>query len=1187
MLKKDNPDMIYLKNFENRSGYEQFAGSDAYLRHNTSTIETAGTEYDDYAKMPLTFQVIGDRTYEKGDTYTISLLYEGDEGFEKTVSYRINDGEWTEGTFGTDSIEGLIPGDLVQFKSSETGAYGDDEQHWFYNYFGCDTRFNLFGNINSLNNYSDTLAPYQYYYMFQDCTGLVSVKNLVLPSTTLADRCYSGIFYGCTSLVATPELPATTLAESCYSYMFRGCASLAATPELPATTLIDGCYFQMFRGCTSLTTAPALPATTLASICYSWMFEDCSNLTTAPALPSNILAENCCEGMFSNCTSLTTAPELPATTLASYCYQSMFQGCTGLTAIPAILPATTLVWGCYYSMFSGCTSLATAPELPATTLVDHCYSYMFQGCAGLTTAPVLPATTLAAGCYSNMFRGCTNLNSITCLATDVSATNCLLNWVSGVSSTGTFYYNPSLEWYDDVWTTGVNGIPTGWTVDKHAYFHGNGTLAMWVDDFPEDYGIDAMENIYSYDDGTFSDFLSEKYFDNVDGLEEDVNTFKYMEPFVYEGRTYYMWRSVVEQGDGEYFFFLTETNNLLELQAMSMEANINNRISPVYAVLYVDEDVEVNYVKGGNDLGHVLVMAWEENGDIFIHIDDFPKFYRETHEIIPSFSEYDGFDEYIKYYLKNPARFYGNLYEYTGEMIEYDGSEYYLWALNDIVKQKKYLLTETINPQELRALSLEANTSNRNHPAGILTEDLQAPDEGYVLDTADTVNYIIAKVFDERYDNYYRPLTFNVTSGGTITFKKGGSSAPTVTLQYKKNDEEWTSFTSSTTAKVINVVAGDRVMFKGDNAQYNNNSFNGSSARFILEGNIMSLINSENFANLTTLESAYTFTGLFQWCTGLTNTSRLVLPATTLANGCYYSMFGGCTSLTTAPELPATTLANYCYESMFYNCSSLTTAPELPATTLAEVCYYSMFSYCSSLTTAPKLPATTLVNQCYSYMFSNSTGLTTAPELPATTLAQGCYMDMFMGCTSLIQAPELPATTLAVDCYGHMFGGCTSLTAAPELPATILTEYCYKQMFINCTSLTTAPKLPATVLANSCYESMFQQCSSLTVAPELPATSLSNACYKSMFYTCSSLTTAPVLPATALTSECYEFMFRSCSKLKYVKAMFITEPTTEYTDRWVRGVASSGTFVKNSDATWDVSGVNGIPTGWTVETADE
>ena len=60
-------------------------------------------------------------------------------------------------------------------------------------------------------------------------------------------------------------------------------------------------------------------------------------------------------------------------------------------------------------------------------------------------------------------------------------------------------------------------------------------------------------------------------------------------------------------------------------------------------------------------------------------------------------------------------------------------------------------------------------------------------------------------------------------------------------------------------------------------------------------------------------------------------------------------MFQGCTSLTTAPELPATTLADSCYSSMFYVCSSLTQAPALPATTLADYCYYYMFSGCTSL----------------------------------------------------------------------------------------------------------------------------------------------------------------------------------------------------------------------------------------------
>ena len=144
--------------------------------------------------------------------------------------------------------------------------------------------------------------------------------------------------------------------------------------------------------------------------------------------------------------------------------------------------------------------------------------------------------------------------------------------------------------------------------------------------------------------------------------------------------------------------------------------------------------------------------------------------------------------------------------------------------------------------------------------------------------------------------------------------------------------------------------------------------------------------------------------------------------------------------------------ARFC--NLFEGCSVLTSAPELPATTLANECYYGMFSGCTSLTSAPKLPATTLAFGCYSIMFSDCTSLTSAPTLPATTLADFCYSSMFVGCISLTSAPTLSATTLADYCYNAMFSGCTSLKSAPTLSATKLANSCYQEMFYNCTSLT-------------------------------------------------------------------------------------------------------------------------------------
>ena len=217
-------------------------------------------------------------------------------------------------------------------------------------------------------------------------------------------------------------------------------------------------------------------------------------------------------------------------------------------------------------------------------------------------------------------------------------------------------------------------------------------------------------------------------------------------------------------------------------------------------------------------------------------------------------------------------------------------------------------------------------------------------------------------------------------------------------------------------------------------------------------------------------------------------------------------------------------------------------------------------------------------------LFNGCTSLVTAPDLPATTLTDDCYDFMFADCKSLTTAPAiLPATTLTYCCYQHMFGGCSNLTTVPELPATTLSERCYASMFEDCTSLTSAPELPATKLAYECYRYMFSGCHSLTTAPELPATTLANYCYGDMFLNCHSLTTAPELPATTLVDNCYTGMFLYCNNLNYIKAMFTTTPSDAYTSNWVDGVASTGTFVKNKDATWNVIGVNGVPTGWTVE----
>ena len=228
-------------------------------------------------------------------------------------------------------------------------------------------------------------------------------------------------------------------------------------------------------------------------------------------------------------------------------------------------------------------------------------------------------------------------------------------------------------------------------------------------------------------------------------------------------------------------------------------------------------------------------------------------------------------------------------------------------------------------------------------------------------------------------------------------------------LEYSVNNGKWTT-----------VEAGTEVPFGGENGNlrlrgintkgtaiyqdsYSTITFTDSNVKVACTGDIRTLLDWRNY-NIVDTQNA-------RFCT----------------------LFKNCSVLTSAPELPATTLANYCYYAMFNGCTNLTSAPELPATTLAYSCYYEMFWGCTNLESAPVLPATTLEKLCYGDMFYGCTSLTAAPELPATTLASYCYYEMFYNCTSLESAPELPATELAEACYCKMFSGCANLSSVTML----------------------------------------------------------------------------------------------------------------------------------------------------------
>ena len=302
-----------------------------------------------------------------------------------------------------------------------------------------------------------------------------------------------------------------------------------------------------------------------------------------------------------------------------------------------------------------------------------------------------------------------------------------------------------------------------------------------------------------------------------------------------------------------------------------------------------------------------------------------------------------------------------------------------------------------LNIRDTQKMNMQAEFSFNDYPVWmrwyILLKDIIPRPAGVKVD-------IIEAPEPEPYDG----LRFTAQeANSSVTLAKVGT--PTeLQLEYRTNtNTTWQNYTLGTQITLANI--DDWVEMRNQGLQTLNNSIR-DYHKFTMTGKISA-------------------SGNIQYL--LDKTGELL----SVSDYCYFSMFDGCTSLTTAPELPATTLAYACYAGMFMNCTSLTTAPSLPATTLANQCYDAMFSDCTSLTTAPALPATTLASNCYGRMFIGCSNLTSAPKLPAATLFESCYNQMFQGCTKLkvnqngsgTKIFTCPSTSGPTNPVGNMFKG--------------------------------------------------------------------------------------------------------------------------------------------------------------------
>lgn len=260
----------------------------------------------DYSKEYLTYEILSGGT----------LVFEGVGNYSattKVISYSKDGGETWTSVDAVDATEiSVSAGDKVMFKGTN-GSYATNAAA--YAHITGTSEYNVYGNIMSLiygDDFTGQTVLTENFALpsfFKDNNNLKSVRNLILPATTLTQSCYMNMFWGAGSITSGPKvLPAVTAATNCYSGMFKGCTSLLIAPEISVRTAASTMCNNMFSGCTSLVKVQDdIIINAAQTSCFNGTFKGCTSLKTAPAIRvvSAVSASSAFAGMFSGCTSLS------------------------------------------------------------------------------------------------------------------------------------------------------------------------------------------------------------------------------------------------------------------------------------------------------------------------------------------------------------------------------------------------------------------------------------------------------------------------------------------------------------------------------------------------------------------------------------------------------------------------------------------------------------------------------------------------------------------------------------------------------------------------------------------------------------------------------------------------------------------------------------------------------------------
>lgn len=775
-------------------------------------------------------------------------------------------------------------------------------------------KYSVSGDLRSLISCNLTVSTYPtgaFASLFQNNTALYDASGLILPEPdTLPIDCFRGMFENCTNLRYPSKLPTSILNDYCYCDMFRGCTNLIVAPDIPITGFYNDYanenFDSMFYGCTSLIQAPELDFNIINGInTYMYMFKNCTNLILGPS-EIKCSCDYGCMGMFTNCINLKRASKLPNINLSQECYKEMFQNCT---------------------------SLEEVPELPATILAKDCYANMFYGCSKLKY--------IKADFLTNYYD---------------SSNKATTNWVDGVASEGLFYKNADGHFNE----TGVNGIPTGWTVRTE--FPISDGLILWLDG----YQIHCSTSTNTWYKSMCVPSLQNNWSIRFANTATTLCNGKCMKITDLNGGAHTQYSSSgVTANNPFYNIGMTADSSMTCEMFIKLDTNQTESSTPTSS-LHIGG---MTYATGSSQYR----WQWNIDGNGYLYIYTPLTGSTWTDVLHGAKSVTDG-------------RYHHVVFQKDGTTIKFyiDGkldteATNSPWKLN--VNSGSFM----VGIGRYDALT-STGTSVKSHPGEYYSLSIynRALSEDEIK-----LNYkILNERYNENYDYNYFYFENLGDSNNYIKLTKVGTNGPTLEYSYDKNT--WTSWTYTSSNVIFNTYK--KIYFRGTNTyiSYNDTSnyVTFSSGQNVnVGGDLLSLLSTD--LNTFSTTRTYIFANLFKDMTTLISAKNLHMPPS-LYNYCYHQMFRGCTNLVRAPKLWTTnTLHNGSYDYMFYGCTSLTAAPALWCNALISQCYNYMFYGCSSLKYIKALfttaPSTSYTNNWVSGVASAGTFVKSNSATWATT----------------------------------------------------------------------------------------------------------------------------------------------------------------------------------------------------------